>query len=54
MIIAFHRTLTKPEQSVEMVTGALTGNWVYMLNISVIASAVVHALVDFSPYFLST
>jgi len=53
MIIAFHRTLAKPEQSVEMVTGALTGNWIYMMNTSIITSGVMHGLTGFSPDFLS-
>lgn len=54
VIIAFHRSHTKTEQSVELVNGALTSNWVCMHNVSYITSAVMHRLIDFSPEFLST
>jgi len=54
MVIAFNLTLAKPEQSVELLTDALTGNWVYMLKISIIASAVMHGLINFNPDLIST
>ena len=54
VIIAFNRSHAKTEQSVELVTGALTGNWVCMHNVSYITSAVMHGLMEFSPEFLST
>lgn len=54
MHLAFYRTLAKPEQSTGIVTGALKGNWVFMLNISFLASAVMHAAIVYNPDFLSS
>lgn len=54
MLLAFHRTLAEPQQSVGLCTGTLTGNWAYMLNVSFIASGIMHMAANFSPNFLGT
>jgi hypothetical protein len=40
MLLALHRTMAKPEGAPDLVAGALTGNWVYMLNVSLVVATV--------------
>lgn len=38
MLLALHRTMAKPEGAPDLVAGTLTGNWVYMLNVSLVVA----------------